>query len=115
MCPRTLQEAAAECRRETSDGGRLPYLGEAYHALGRLKETDSSLQQATEVRGFDQAYLIASAFAFGGQPDRAFELLHRAYNQRDPILQYIKTAPGFEHPRDDQRYKILRHQMNLPE
>jgi TolB-like protein/DNA-binding winged helix-turn-helix (wHTH) protein len=108
-------EAVVECTRETSEGGQLPCLAEAYFALGRLKEADASLQQATEIHGFDQAYLIAAAFASRGDADHAFEWLQRAYSQRDPILQYIKTDPEFDHLKDDQRYKTLLRQMNLSE
>jgi hypothetical protein len=65
--------AVAECRLETLEGGQKVCLAQAYHALGRIKESDASLQQAIEAHGFEQAYLIASASAYRGEVDRTFE------------------------------------------
>jgi adenylate cyclase len=109
------EEAVAECRREASEGGQKPCLAEAYHALRRTQEADASLQEAIEAHGFDQAYLIASAFAYRGEADRAFEWLKRAYDQRDPVLQYFKSSPEFDALKGDSRYKTLLQRMNLPE
>jgi len=112
---KTGEQAVVECQRETSDGGQLPCLAQAYYALGRMNEADSSLKEAIQAHGSDQAYFIASAFASSGQSDRAFEWLNRAYSNRDPVLQYIKTSPEFESLKGDSRFKALLRQMNLPE
>jgi len=50
-----------QARGVALEGGQKPCLAEAYHALGRMMESDASLQQAIEAHGLDQAYLIASA------------------------------------------------------
>ncbi len=109
------QGAVAECRRETPEGGRQVCLAEAYHSLGQTKESDESLSEAMEDHGHSQAYLIASALAYRGEPDRTFEWLSRAYEQRDPVLQYVKTSPDFDSLKSDPRYKALLHRMNLPQ
>jgi hypothetical protein len=107
--------AVAECSREVPEGGQKQCLAEAYQALGRTKESDASLQEAIASHGHDQAYLIASAFAYRGEADRAFEWLSHAYDQRDPLLQYIKSSPEFDALQQDPRYKALLQRMNLPD
>jgi adenylate cyclase len=105
--------AVAECRREAVEGGQSACLTEAFHALGRNKESDENLQEAIESHGHDQAYLIASALAYRGEADRSLEWLNRAYEQRDPLLQYVRSSPEFEPMSADPRYRVLLKRMNL--
>ena len=109
------EAAVDECRREALEGGQKSCLAQAYYALGRTKESDTSLQEAIETHGHDQAYLIAAAFAYRGDANSALQWLNRAYDQRDPLLQYVKSSPEFDPLKDDARFKVLLQRMNLPE
>jgi TolB-like protein/Flp pilus assembly protein TadD len=110
------QEAAmAECRRETPDGGQTLCFAEAHYASGQSKESDTSLEEAMRTHGDDQAFFIATALADRGQADRAFEWLERAYAQRDPALEYLKSSTEFAKLKDDRRYVAVLQKMHLPQ
>ncbi|MEA3176609.1 MAG: hypothetical protein QOI59_132 [Gammaproteobacteria bacterium] len=104
----------AECLRETPEGGQKLCLAEAYYASGHQKESDTFLEEAIRTHADDQAFLIATAFAYRGQPDQAFAWLERAYAQRDPVLEYIKASTEFAKLKDDRRYAALLEKMHLP-
>jgi hypothetical protein len=42
-------------------------------------------------------------------------LIDRAYSQKDPELNLIKSDPFFKNLKGDPRYKAFLHRMNLPE
>ena len=60
------------------------------------------------------AYQIAEVYAYRGEPDKAFEWLDRAYEQRDAGLRSLKIDPHMNSLRRDQRYSDLLKKMNLP-
>jgi hypothetical protein len=54
-------------------------------------------------------------FADRRQDRRAFEWLDRAYRQKDPAIEYIKTTPDLYPLKGDPRYRVLIDKMHLPE
>ena len=56
---------------------------------------------------------IATVHMGLGEIDRAFELLDKAYDERDSWLPYIKVWPEFEPIRSDPRYNVLVKKMGL--
>ncbi len=48
-----------------------------------------------------------------GEMDQAFELLERAYEERDGVLVFLNEAPFFDPLRDDPRFQDLLRRMNL--
>ena len=110
-----LDEAITEMQLETADGGRDLGLSIVYHAMKRNTESKSALDYLIAERASDRAYQIAEAFAFSGQPDEAFRWLHRAYDQRDVELYWIKHDPLLRNLERDNRYKVFLRRMNLPE
>ena len=56
---------------------------------------------------------IATVHMGLGEIDRAFELLDKAYDERDSWLPYIKVWPEFEPIRSDPRYNVLVKKMRL--
>jgi hypothetical protein len=109
------EESVAECQREVPEGGQLTCLAKAYYMLGRTKEAEAMLKVAMQVHGRDHAFWIASVFAYLRQEDRAFEWLDRAYRQKEPVIEYIKSTSDFNNLRGDPRYKALLDKMHLPE
>jgi len=61
------------------------------------------------------SFAIASAYAWRGEKDKAFEWVERAYRERDAGLTWLKIDFDFRSLRDDTRYKVLLKKMNLPE
>lgn len=61
------------------------------------------------------AYSMARWYALIGEPDRAFELLEKAFAERDSDLEYIKTEFLFEDLHGNPRYRDLLRRMGLPQ
>jgi TolB-like protein/Flp pilus assembly protein TadD len=108
-----FQGALAEMQQERLDSARCIGLAVVYHALGRRAESDAALAQALQV-GADPSE-IADAYAYRGEPDRAFMWLDHAYSQKDPELYMIKFDPFFKKYDGDPRFKAFLKKMNLPE
>jgi len=106
-------ESLDECKLETAEGGQLNCLAIVYARLGRIDDSDAALNRSIQTRGDSAAFGVARVLAYRGQNERAFEWLNRAYEQRDPVLAYIKGDPNFRQIRGDSRYKALLQKLNL--
>ena len=109
------EDSVAECQREAPEGGQSICLAGAYDKLGRTKEADAALEAAINQYATSEAFWIAEMFADRRQDTRAFEWLDRAYRQKDPMIEYIKTTPDFNPLKGDPRYKALLNKLHLPE
>jgi TolB-like protein/lipopolysaccharide biosynthesis regulator YciM len=109
-----LEQALAEMQRETEGGYRLTGLALVYHAMGRIKESDSALTELVKGYQHSGAYQIAEVFSYRGKSDKAFEWLDRAYRQRDGGLPFLKIDPLLVDIRKDPRYMKLMKKMKLP-
>src|SRR2546423_817447 len=78
MQKRDATGALAEIEREKSEVWRMIGLPMAYCALGRKADADAALNALIEKYEKDFAYNIASAYAFCGDADKAFEWLDKA-------------------------------------
>jgi tetratricopeptide (TPR) repeat protein len=105
--------ALAELAKETGEWERLTVEAMAYHDLGREPDSDAALQRLIETHGSDSPYQIAEVHAYRGEKDKAFAWLERAYRDRDPGLNQLKSDPRLESLRSDPRYKALLVQMHL--
>src|SRR5271167_1039229 len=85
----------------------------AYHSLGRKQESDAALAQLI-AKYPGMAFQTAEAYAFRGQPDRAFEWVERAYAQRDGGLAHMKVDPLLKNIEHDPRYAAFLSKMHLP-
>ena len=86
----------------------------AYHALGRTGDSNAALSQLIADHQTNMAYQIAEVYAYRGEPDKAFQWLDRAYEQRDAGLRSLKIDPHMNRLRRDLRYRELLTEMNLP-
>ncbi len=93
---------------------RLSRKAAALHDLGRTAEAQRALDELIARHGHDGAFQIAEAYAWFGQPDKAFEWLDRAYVQRDGGLTAVKFSTMLRGLRGDPRYAALLAKMNLP-
>jgi TolB-like protein/Flp pilus assembly protein TadD len=108
------QLALTEIEKEPTDWEKLTDQAVAYHALGRVRDSNAALAELIATHSADSAYQIAQVYAFRGESDKSFEWLDRAYKQRDSGLPEIKTDPMFKSLRHDPRYTELLQKMHLP-
>jgi len=50
-----------------------------------------------------------------GELDRAFEWLEKAFQDRDPILFWMRSVPFFEPLRSDPRFEEMARRIGLPQ
>ena len=110
-----LEAARAEMEQESEGGFREECLALLYHALGQRAESDRALERATNARANTDPYSIAEIHAFRDEADLAFSWLERAYAQKAPNLDSIKSDPFLKSIERDPRFKALLKKMNLPE
>jgi len=100
-------------------GGHFPhvtgYLGLAYAKSGQRKEAVNVLRELEERS--KQIYVpktsIAVIYAALGEIDKAFELLEKAYEERDQMLLYIKETYDLHNLESDPRYIEIRKKIGL--
>jgi len=88
---RRWDQAWSAFRQEVNPVLRLLGLALADYARGRVAEAQATLKDLVEQHATGGAFQIASAYAYMGDSDRAFEWLQRADEQRDPGLIEIKA------------------------
>jgi hypothetical protein len=87
-----------------------------YHALRRKGDSNEALASLVGAAGETWPYSVATAYAFRGQRDEAFDWLEKGLATRDSDqLEGIRGDPEFAALRKDARYKTLLRKMNLPE
>ena len=91
LIARGQPEAALRAiEKESSEAWRMIGLPLAYHALGRVAESDAALRALSQKFAGEWAYQIAEVHAFRGEIDEAFAWLDRAYAQRDGGFSEMK-------------------------
>jgi len=108
------QQALEEIQQEPEPVWRLFGQVLVYHALDKKNDADAALSEFVAKYSDDSAYQVASAYAFRGQTEKAFEWLHKAYTRRDPGLSDIKVDPLLLSIRGDTRYSAFLKTMRLP-
>jgi TolB-like protein/Flp pilus assembly protein TadD len=108
------QQALAQIENEPSEWAKLTGQALAYHALGREQDSNAALAGLITKYHTDVAYQIAEVYAYRGEPDKSFEWLDHAYEQRDAGLPEIKSNPLFKNLNHDPRYAELLKKMRLP-
>jgi TolB-like protein/Tfp pilus assembly protein PilF len=104
-------ELALEVDPKQQEYGRILVLPD----LGREREARQRLAEFIEENQSWTAYLMATIYAWHGDPDEAFEWLDRAYEQRDGLMVSMLKEPLFVGLHDDPRWALLLERMNLPQ
>jgi len=92
-------------------------LGYVYASAGRKQEAlqvIAELEAKTKQRHVSP-YAIATIYAGLDDPDRTFEWLEKAYQERSPGLTLLKVEPMLDNIRSDPRYTDLLRRMGLPQ
>ena len=106
-------EALVELKQEPATFWRLTGEALAYRALGRTHDADAALTRLINDHQKYMAYQIAEIYADRGDPDRAFQWLNRAYEQRDAGMRNLMIDPLLQRIRNDARYAELLRKMHL--
>jgi len=86
----------------------------AEHAVGNAADSQRALDDLIAKYAHDSAYQVADVHAWRGEPDKAFEWLERAYDQRDGGLSTIKTDPLLKPLWTDARFAAMLKKLGLP-
>ena len=85
----------------------------AYYVRGEHKKADEALSDLI-AHGHDRlAYQIAELYAVRGEPDKAFEWLQTAFDQRDGGTLSLLVDPLLRNLRGDPRYKDLAARLGM--
>ncbi|RJP70607.1 MAG: hypothetical protein C4532_09100 [Candidatus Abyssobacteria bacterium SURF_17] len=117
-----LEEAMAEFEKEKSISGEFSPMADGcigiHHALiGNMEEARKKLRelQKRSTTAYFQSYPLAMLCLAIGDTEQGFELLEKAYEERDSALTFIKVQAAFDvfNIRSDPRYIALLKKMKL--
>ena len=99
------ERKAASLKEAAARGGARGYWNR------RLELWQEEAERGGHVSPFD----VASAYARLGEDERAVEWLQKSFDEHDPFIVYLKTAPPFDSLRSDPRVAALMRKVGLPE
>jgi TolB-like protein/DNA-binding winged helix-turn-helix (wHTH) protein/lipopolysaccharide biosynthesis regulator YciM len=93
----------------------LASLGYAYAAAGRRDEAQKVLDELSAIskRAYVSPYMVAHIYAGLKENTRAFEMLEKAYEQRDSHIVDLSYDPVLDTLRTDPRYTNLQRRIGL--
>jgi tetratricopeptide (TPR) repeat protein len=99
-----------------NDSEVLAGLGHAYGMSGKRDKAQKVLDELKELskRRYVQSFHLAIIYLGLGEKDQTFQLLDKAYEQRDEELVLIKVDPRLDPLRSDSRYADLVRRMGFP-
>jgi len=108
------EAAIAAAHRSTEPLFHLQFEAAAYQDLGRAQDSQAALDKLTATHAADAPFQIATAHAWRGEADQAFEWLDRALAQRDGGLGDLRLDPLLRGLRRDPRFKAMEKKIGLP-
>jgi len=123
------QAALREMQQEVLPGYRLVGLTMAHYALGQEIESDAALTESIQKYSKAYPFMIAYAYAYRGEADRAFEWLDKAAAYHDlylvavaghPMLRKIHSDPRWlpflrKHGMAPEQLAAIRFEVKLPQ
>jgi serine/threonine protein kinase/Tfp pilus assembly protein PilF len=92
----------------------LVYLAATYARMPEKRnEARALLKRIETMSGYASPALLAAVYAALDDPDKAMELLERAYLERDLLLRFIKTGYEYDGLRTDRRFIALTKRIGL--
>jgi serine/threonine-protein kinase len=107
------QQAVDECAEEQYEFFKFTCQGIMYHHLGEQDQAVKALRSLISTTGESSSYQIAEVYAQWGDADNAMIWLERAYEIRDPGLQFLGNDKLFDPVSDDPRFQALLDRMNF--
>ena len=81
---------------------------------GDRSAADAALRTLIEKQANNDAYQIAEVYALRNDAKATFEWLDRAWNNRDPGIQYLLFDPFILRYKDDPRFAAFCRKVGLP-
>jgi tetratricopeptide (TPR) repeat protein len=93
------------------------FLGMIYDLKGEREKAETILEDLIErKKRMNVSSLILAGFAYHvGQQEKAFDLLEKAFEERDGLMSYLQVFAEWATLRSDERIKPLLRRMNFPE
>jgi len=88
------------------DPNMLTAIAIAYAQCGDRKKAEEALEKRQKLPNFDPADL-GLFYAILGEKELALAALEKAYEQRSPLMLWLKVDPGYDTLREDPRFKDL--------
>ncbi len=111
-------EAVAAYQKDISLNGEttstMCYLGYALAKSGRRDEALAVLDKLKATKEYVSPAELAILHDGLGDKEAALDALERAYEARDPQMQYLK-APWYDALRTDPRFQDLMRRVGLPQ
>jgi hypothetical protein len=87
----------------------------AYAHAGRRNDALRLLEELKQKQrhGYVPAGAFVQAYVGLGDNDQAFLWLNRGYEERSPLMQWIKSEPMFDPIRSDPRFAVILHRVGL--
>jgi len=92
---------------------RLMFVSMAEHTRGNEAASRRAVEELVRTQPHTAAYQIASAYAWRGEPDKAFTWLDNALADRDGGLTSVRTDPFLASLRPDPRYRAFLAKLHL--
>jgi serine/threonine protein kinase/tetratricopeptide (TPR) repeat protein len=115
------QEAVESIRKAMDIAGRTPgllaILGRAYALSDKKSEAETLLRelQENDRDEYISPIYFAALYASLDDTDEAFRWLHKAYEERNPTMPFLRTTLSLEPLHSDPRFDKLIKQMNFPQ
>jgi adenylate cyclase len=92
-------------------------LGYSYGVAGKKDEAERIVSGFIESyqRKYFSPMFISRVYAGMGEVDKAIEWLEKAYEERDPLFSFVKSAPSHDYMHTDPRFKAILKKMGLEE
>jgi tetratricopeptide (TPR) repeat protein len=115
MYKQALAEFEMARERLGDDPEVLSLIGYTWAVSGRLAEAQKVLEELRRIakQRYVSPYHLAMVYAGLGEPDEAFDLLAKAYEDREGRMTILKFAPEFDSLRSDSRYANLVRRVGL--
>jgi hypothetical protein len=81
---------------------------------GDQSAADAALRTLIEKQANNSAYQIAEVYALRNDAKATFEWLNRAWDNRDPGIQYLLFDPFLLRYKDDPRFAAFCRKVGLP-
>jgi serine/threonine-protein kinase len=113
-------KAIGEMRQLLNQGQTHPalkgMLGYAYAKAGKVEEAQKMLKELMDLnpRPYKCAFSVAWIHAALGEKEEAFKWLHKACDERDPAVIFIKVDPTLENLRSEKGFSAILKEMKLP-
>lgn len=108
--------ASANKAREIT-GGNAEATGTVGYILAKLGRTQESRRVLEELEGRKDrpflAYATAQVHLGLGEKERALDQLERAFDQKEPLMVFLKVEPKWDELRSEPRFIALIERLNL--